>query len=287
MLANKGIRTRFGKAPENRWVDYMLHNHCYIGKIRWCPDGTKSVSKRRLDNENIMIVDGEHEPLISMELWDKVQKMLEEQKQAYPRYAKRQQPIEYMLKGLVRCSVCGGTLACSGVRSGKAKAKCLQCCNYARGSCRTSHSITIPRAEAAVIEGLKQALGAKQFTISPKKPKRSDPNQIDFDKLIAVEERRLARAKEAYLAEIDTIEQYAQNKKEITERIDDLKARRDQHTEKEIDFDAFADKVASIVEFIERDDVSEGAKNEALHTIIEKIVYEKAKGNLAIYFHDL
>jgi hypothetical protein len=128
---------------------------------------------------------------------------------------------------------------------------------------------------------------AKQFTITPNKPKKSDPSAIDFDKLIAVEERRLARAKEAYLAEIDTIEQYAQNKKEITERIDDLKARRDKDVAKEIDIDAFADKVAGIVEFIEREDVSVSAKNDALHTIIEKIVFEKAKGNLAIYFHDL
>ena len=286
VLANKGIRTKYGKKPENRWVDYMLHNSCYIGKIRWCTDGTKAVSKRKLDNENIMEVDGHHEPLISMELWNKVQKMLEEQKRVYPKYAKKDQPIPYMLKGLIRCSACGGTLAAGG-SSGKAKVRCLQCCNYSRGSCRTSHSITIPRVEEAFIEGLKQAVGAKQFTISPNKPKKSDPNQIDFDKLIAVEERRLARAKEAYLAEIDTIEQYAQNKKEITARIDDLKARRDQDIEKEFDLDAFTKKVAGIVEFIERDDVTPSAKNEALHTIIEKIVYEKAKGNLAIYFHDI
>ena len=80
---------------------------------------------------------------------------------------------------------------------------------------------------------------------------------------------------------------YKQNKKEITERIDDLKARRDKEISKEIDVDAFAKKVAGIVEFIERDDITEEAKNEALHTIIEKIVFEKAKGNLAIYFHDI
>ena len=42
-----------------------------------------------------------------------------------------------------------------------------------------------------------------------------------------------------------------------------------------------------VVEFIERDDVTPTAKNEALRTIIEKLVYEKAKGNLAIYFHDI
>ena len=287
MLGERGIRTKYGKKPENRWVDYMLHNSCYIGKIRWTTDGTRSVSKRKLDNENIMVVDGHHEPIISMELWDKVQNMLEAQKKAYPKFAKRQQPVDYMLRGLVRCSACGGTLACNGVKSGKAKARCMQCCNYSRGSCHTSHSITMPKVEAAFIEGLKQALGDKQFTIVPNAPKKSDPTAIDFDKLISVEERRLERAKEAYLAEIDTIEQYAKNKKEITERIDDLKARRDKDIQKEFDLDAFTKKVASVVEFIERDDVTEAAKNEALHNIIEKIVYEKAKGNLAIYFHDI
>ena len=287
MLGEKGVRTRYGKKPENRWVDYMLHNSCYIGKIRWCTDGTKAVSKRKLDNENIMVVDGHHEPLISMELWDKVQKLLKEQKITYPKYAKRQRPISYMLKGLLRCSACGGTLAMSAATSGKAKTRTVQCCNYSRGSCQTSHSITVPKVEAAFIEGLKQAVANCSFTISPNVPKKSSPNLVDFDKLIAVEERRLVRAKEAYLAEIDSIEQYAQNKKEITERIDDLKARRDKDAVKEIDMDLFAKKVADIVEFIERDDVTEAAKNEALHTIIEKVIYEKAKGNLAIYFHDV
>lgn len=286
VLAEKGIRTRYGKKPENRWVEYMLRNSCYIGKIRYTTDGTKAVSKGKLDNESIMVVEGHHEPIISMELWDKVQKMLDDQKKAYGKYAKRNQPIGHMLKGLLKCSACGGSLAMSG-SSGKAKVRFLQCCNYSRGSCRTSHSILVPKIEAAFIEGLKEAVGAKQFTISPNKPKKADPTAIDYDKLIAVEERRLARAKEAYLAEIDTIEQYAQNKKEITERIDDLKARREKEVEKEIDIDAFTEKVAGIVEFIQREDVTVEAKNEALHNIIEKVVYEKAKGNLAIFFHDI
>jgi hypothetical protein len=44
--------------------------------------------------------------------------------------------------------------------------------------------------------------------------------------------------------------------------------------------------VADILEFIQRDDVTLDAKNEALHTIIEKIVYKKAEGTLDIYFHN-
>ena len=287
LLGGRGVRTKFGKRPDNRWIDYVLNNPCYIGKIRWSLEGERAVSKLDFKNEKIMVVDGHHEPLISMELWEKVQQMLDDQKKAYPKYAKRQQPIEYMLKGLLRCSSCGATLAMSAATSGKAKIRTVQCCNYSRGSCRVSHSVTLPRVEGAFIEGLKQALETKEFTMAPTRPKKTDAAAIDYDKLIAVEERRLARAKEAYLAEIDTIEQYAQNKKEVTEKIEALKAKRDSEATKDINIDDFAKKVSGVVEFIERDDVSAADKNEALHTIIEKIIYEKAKGNLAIYFHDI
>ena len=232
-----------------------------------------------------MIIDGQHEPLISMDLWNKVQTMIDTQKKAYPKYARRDQPIEYLLKGLVRCSSCGGTLAMSAATSGKNATRSLQCCNYTRGSCHVSHSITIPKIEAAFMEGLQDSIERKIFAISATKPKKPKSDQIDYGKLIALEERRLERAKEAYLAEIDTLEQYRQNKEEISARINELIAKRDKSVEKEIDIDAFAEKVANVAEFIKRKDIAASAKNEALHTIIEKVVYEKTNGNLAIYFH--
>ena len=171
--------------------------------------------------------------------------------------------------------------------SGKAKNRTMQCCSYSRGKCHTSHSITIPRLESGFISGLKQALVDRNFTMNPKPPKKSAPNQVDYDKLIALEEKRLARAKEAYLAEIDTIEQYAQNKKEITERITALKDKQSKDTFQEFDVEDFAKKVADIVEIIETEDISAETKNKALRTIIEKVVYDKANNNLAIYFHEL
>ncbi len=286
-LGEKGIRTKFGGRPENRWIDYMLRNPCYIGYIRWSLDGARAVSKRDYNNENIMIVPGHHEPLISSELWETVQKRLEEQKKMYAAYAKKSQPVEYMLKGLVRCSSCGSTLAVSGVSSGKSKVRSLQCCNYARGTCHTSHSITMTKVEAGFIEALEQAVGTQSFTIAPQKPQTKKNDETpDFDKLIALEQRRLERAKDAYLAEIDTIEQYKKNKEEIAKRIAELEEKKN-GTEPTVTIDtaAYAKKVAEVIEFIKRDDVAPQAKNEALRTIIEKVVYEKAKNNLAIYFH--
>ncbi len=286
-LGDKGIRTKYGKRPDNRFVDYMLTNSTYIGKIRWSTDGSRAISQRNLDNENILEVDGKHTPLISMELWEKVQKIHAEQKRQYPKYSRREQPIEYMLKGLVRCSSCGGTLVMSTATSGKAKIRTLQCHNYSRGQCNVSHSVIMPRLEAALLLGLEQAVGNKQFAILPQKQKKASPTEIDYDKLIAVEQRRLARAKEAYLAEIDTLEDYKKHKAEAEARIKELEEKRDKGNVEKIDVDDFTKKVSGILEFIKREDVTPTAKNEALHSIIEKTIYEKANGNLALYFHDI
>ena len=285
-LGQRGIRTKRGNMPQNRWVEYILWNPCYIGKQRWSPDGDKEVCARKFDSEKIQLWDGNWQPLISQELWDKVQERLVAQKNKYAKYAKRQQPIDNMLKGLIRCSACGGTLSMSASVSGKAKVRTLQCCYYTSGTCHTSHSVTLPKITTALLQGLEQAVADKQFNIVPPKKPRTETPAVDYDKLISVEERRLARAKDAYLNEIDTIEQYKQSKEEITAKIEELKAKRDKDTIQEIDIDAFAEKVIGVVEFCKRTDVSAGAKNEALHTIIEKVVYEKAKGNLAIYFRD-
>ena len=75
------------------------------------------------------------------------------------------------------------------------------------------------------------------------------------------------------------------NKEEIAKRIADIEAKKNAaEPTVTIDPAAYAKKVAEVVEFIKREDTTPQAKNEALRTIIEKVVYEKAKNNLAIYF---
>ena len=131
-------------------------------------------------------------------------------------------------------------------------------------------------------------MGNKTFRISPEQKKKIVTADLpDYDKLIAIEERKLERAKSAYLAEIDTIEQYAANKKEIETRITELlnlKNAKDEQPERNLD--EFAKRVETVIEFIENKETSAEAKNDAIRTIVEKVVYEKAKQNIAIYFLD-
>lgn len=286
-LGQRGVRTKFGKNPDNRFIEFMLRNPLYIGKLRYSLNGASAVSKRDYKNENIMIKDGQHEPIISVELFEKAQKKLDELKLIYGKHARKEQPVMIMSKGLVRCSACGGTLALSSAKSGKAQKPTMQCCNYSRGQCHTSHSVVVPTIEGAIIEGLKTAIETKLFTMSPEKKKAKEPKGPDFEKLIGFEEKKLARTKEAYLAGVDSIEQYAQNKKEIEKRISDLIALRDKEkpTQK-ANLDAYTKKVSDVVSFIESPEPTLQAKNEALRTIIDKVVYHKPSGKVQIFFYD-
>jgi DNA invertase Pin-like site-specific DNA recombinase len=284
-LGNKGVRTKRGCKPSNRWVEYILYNPVYIGKIRWSIDGERATRQRDYDSEKLMIVDGHHEPIIDMELWEKVQVMLGAEKMAYPKFVKKEQAVKVMSKGLIKCSSCGGSIVVSSAKSGKAKLPTLQCCNYSRGACSVSHSIVVPKIENAIIEGIKQAVKTQTFKISPERKKvvKETPN---YDKLIAIEERKLERARQSYLAEIDSLEVYAENKKEIEKTITELKTLKENSASTNAEIPpTFVSKVEGVLEFIQSEKVSVEAKNEALRSIIDKVVFDKSKDSVSIFFY--
>ncbi|MDE6384584.1 MAG: recombinase family protein [Eubacterium sp.] len=278
-LALQGVRTHRGNPPDNRLIDYILHNPVYIGKIRWSTNG-RAASSRDYDNPNIMIVDGTHTPLVDIDTWNKVQEKLIETKLKYKPYQRKEQSVKFMLKGLVRCSSCGATLVMQST-----KCPSMQCHNYARGSCSTSHSLSIAKANKAVISALETAVNTLQFNIEPAENKVDSP-AIDFDKLIKSEELKLRKIKEAYMSGIDTLEEYQQCKAEILDTINRLENEKKEQTPKEttVDNEIFAKKVVSVLDFIKSPDVTEQAKNEALRSIISKIIYVKPENRLDIIF---
>lgn len=278
-LALMGVRTTRGNTPDNRFVNYILHNPVYIGKIRWSTDG-RAASKRDYDNDNIMVVQGSHKPLIDEELWNKVQKMLKENERKYKKYQRPNQSVEFMLKGLLRCDNCGSTLVMQST-----KCPSVQCHKYAKGSCGISHSISVAKANRIVIEALENAVGTLNFNIETEKTKNE--TKIDFDKFISAEKNKLEKAKEAYLNGVDTVEEYAKNKKEILANIEDLEKQKIKVNTSVADFDKqqYAKKVADVLEIIKSPDTSEQVKNDVLRTVISKIVFNKAKNSLDLFFY--
>ena len=281
-LGLEGVRTRRGNPPENRWVEYILTNPVYIGKLRWSKDG-KSNYQRGGDASGSYLTDGHFEPLIPLEQWEAVQERIAEQKAGRSKYERREQSVEWMLKGLCRCSACGSTLVYTSTTC-----PTMQCHKYARGRCSTSHALSIAKANRLVIAFLENSVATLSFPIAPHTLKDTVAGP-DYDRLISLERVKLRRIQEAYETEVYSLQEFAVRKKEISAKIDELEqqaaAARAEARSKALDPLAFREKVQAVLAVLQDPTQDEAAKNAALKTVVSYIVYDKPAKRLAVYFY--
>lgn len=272
-----GLTTRTGTPLESRTIQYMLYNPLYIGKIRYSTGEKTFAKSRQFDDPGILIVDGLHEPIIDMDTWNAVQEKLKKQKQMFGRYQRNGQTFEWMLKGLLRCGNCGATLV-------KSRDVYVQCHKYVKGrDCKVSHSISIKKADEIVIQALQDCVRNCSFNIEP--AERVDTSVINYAELIRKEEVKLARAKDAYLAGIDTVDEYKANKAEITKAIKSLEKQRDEATKETIDLTAYSKKVEDVLKIVTNPEESTEAKNYALRSILTKVLFNKSSNTFSLFFY--
>ena len=272
-LPAHGVNVKTGA----RFVRYVLSNPAYIGKVRYSKEGRIDYLYGKYDKDGIVFVDGIHEPIIDNDTWERTQRKLAS---FTIKYVRPEHPEGFMLKGLLRCGNCGATLIQSN-----AQRKSLQCHRYNRGNCSVSHSILISKANEAVMNGLSECIGNNSFTFSPDySPQNKDTT--DWDKLIRTEETKLDRAREAYISGVFTIDEYKSSKAEIDRVIEQIKVKKQEKRDfsHENGMEKVKEKTISVMKILESPDVSEMAKNEALRTIIDKIVYNKTDNTFDIYF---
>ena len=282
-LAAEGVRTKFGNAPDNRFVEYMLHNPAYIGKLRYSHDGRGMYERTSVPNENAYLVDGQHEPIVEKELWDAVQAKLEQGEKGRRKWQRKDQPVDFMLKGIVRCSSCGSTLVYGG-----GPCPFLQCHKYSRGNCGTSHALSVAKANRLIIAYLQQAAETLTFPVAPHtvKHSRSGP---DYDHLISVEQTKLRRVQDAYESGIDSLEEYARKKQRLLDGIAELQAKAavaaEEAQAQQLDPIVFRKKVLDVLAVLQSPDATEALKGEALRSIVSYIVYNKPAQRLEVYFY--
>lgn len=278
-LNDAGIRQPSGKMFKNATIGYILKNPVYVGKIRWSEDGEQEYGAIDYFADLDSLPDGKHIPIISRDLWDAAQKRLTA-KDVSVKFKREGKPV-HMLKGLLRCSNCGGTLIAG---SYKKYSNCvrLQCGNYNCGKCKVSHFISSERAKEATINALEQVLGSNTFVFAPKQPQEPTLKR-DLDKLIAQEEQRLKRAKTAYLDGAYTLEDFKEVKAATEATIEKLRAEKDAG-QKESPKKDITPQVVEVLKIIKSPDIDDEAKNMALRSIIDKIVFDKHKDTFDIYF---
>lgn len=278
-IANKlngmGITTRHGNAWENRTVEYVLTNPVYIGKLRRSQTGDRSDRFHEQDE----CVDGQHQPIIEQAVFDAAQAKRADVKKMYKKYARHDQPVQFMLKGLVRCDTCGATLVMSST------GQYLQCHNYGRGKCNVSHAINVRKLNQIVLDQIREDLTAPDFASRIQKQNVPKSAESPIPALIEKEERKLDRVREAYEAGIDTLDEYRQNKQRITETLTALREQLTEAAPEPVDIGAFIGKVQSSMKTLTDPCASEIIKNLTLHTIIEQIIFMKPSGRIEIVYH--
>lgn len=275
-LNDDGYRTRRGNRFQNRTIQYILNNPVYIGKIRWTPSGKID---RDFHNPDTVIIDGSHEPLISPELWETVQKRLSQMpKTKYMRSDPPKQP--FMLQGLVRCDTCGATL-CRSVGNN------LQCYAYSHGSCKVSHSITVTKLNERFFDSLDDSIALNNFKIDEtfRKPAQDNDNK----KILAQIERertKLRRAREAYESEVYTLEEYKQSRDSINDKLRTLESKLTiKITDPEEEIRRLRRKIIDILPSLHSPTLSDSEKNSIVKTFISKAIFFKPGGNVDLFFH--
>ena len=274
-LNDAGIRTRRGNKFENRTVKYILQNPVYIGKIRWTPTGK---ADHRKQNDDTLIIDGTHEPIISMDVWNQVQAKLEASPKT--KYMRQSDPKEpFMLQGLVRCSACGATL-CQAVNHTS-----LQCYAYAHGKCKTSHSIGIKKINAMLLEAIENAAVTGEFKITARPVVDLQKNK-NIPSLISREKKKLERIKDAYENEVYTLEEYKESREQIVKRIQELtdKHQSESHSETS-DRRIIRDKLTALLPALRSPATGESQKNALLKSVVERVIFYRSSGGIDVFFY--
>ncbi|USH19785.1 recombinase family protein [Staphylococcus pseudintermedius] len=108
-LNHKGYVTKKGNPFSISAITYILSNPFYIGKIQFAKYKDWNEKRRKGLNDKPVIAQGKHSPIISQDLWDKVQmrkKQIKEKPQVHGKGTN-------LLTGIIRCPQCGAAMAAS------------------------------------------------------------------------------------------------------------------------------------------------------------------------------
>ena len=106
---------------------------------------------------------------------------------------------------------------------------------------------------------------------------------IDYDGEIAKLKNQLKRAKKAYIEEIDTLEEYRENKTRLTDQLRELTDRREEAVY-DIDPDDLKDRCRHALDIL-KSDASIEEKSSISHDLIDRIEVDTKNREITIKFY--
>ena len=269
-LNESGCKTRKGYNWTNTQVCYTLRNRTYCGQLEVNLDGQHG------------IYDGKHPPIVEKETFDKVQTIMEERAAKRKPYEHSTNEYVHWLSGLLRCPYCGGSFSYQKGYNGRGNR--YRCNNTVSGAKCDNLTIPVKTVESLVFEKLKEICDFPEVICNLHLTIPQPKSIVDYDAEIKKLKNQLSRAKKAYIEEIDTLEEYRENKARLTTAIEKLEVRRDSIAQPAFDPSAFQEKCLSALSLLQSETPMD-QKAAASHALIEKITTDNVKKEITIYFY--
>ena len=271
-----GYRTKSGNLFDRRAVYRILTNRFYIGEVSW----------------NGIAFQGEHPVRESVSsIFDSVQERL--QAEYRPRGRRESSANAHWLSGLLRCHICKATLGFNRTNNSKRRPDFFQCWKYGKGIHPESCSIAARRAEAAVLESLKQVISSGQVDyeyIRPQEPAAKTEEaliQESLDRLRMKEQR----VREAYESGIDTLEEYKSNKlrlqaerRELTESMERLKKQAESPQQRP-DQKEVVNRIKNVYDLLIDENTDYATKGNALRSVVKYIEYDRKNDRMDVRYY--
>lgn len=272
-----GFRTTRDNLWEPRTIKYMLQNPFYCGKVRWGYYDRKSSTYNKGDK--VIISQGKHEPIISQEDFDAVQERIAHVSRGF----KKRDPAtcKHWLSGILLCSHCGASLSANMNN----KYPYWQCWKHSKALCPTDQSVTVKRMEEQVVQALHGIEESDYLDYNVVNATSSDiQEQLDaLHRRLERLSQKEKRIREAYLNEIDTLEEYRDAKAMIQAERDSLNAQIQTLStpiKKERNDALMREHIRSVLAIIENPESTFVEKGNAIREITTRIVYDKKSQTL-------
>jgi len=233
-INKKGYQTKKGKTFSLNAIKTIVTNPTYAGYIRYNVRRDWNEKRRNNINPNPVIQKGEHEPIISEEMWQ-VAKNVYESRSCKPN---RVHDGEFPLTGIMRCPVCGAGMVI-GRTTNKLKDGTKRVLEYYvcgawknKGTlvCR-SNGIRTEYADSFVLDKLQRLMKGDKLikelvkSVNSRNEKMFAPLQKEYDgyaKQIKNLEQKMAKTFDAYTEELISKEMYMIKAKQLEEQIEEL-----------------------------------------------------------------
>lgn len=206
-LNSLGYRTKENQPFQSKGIKYILSNEFYTGYVTWNKKNKDGTLK---DEEQWIREKGDFEPLISLELYNKAQEKMALRKKVGKPKSNPTSMYKHYFSGLLVCKYCQGKLTLRSYKNGQYKY--FRCRKGVDGGCHCKKLIRLENLERGILNTLD-----KDIQFAPLVLSFSKNNSLEDERLkkeIKKINRKQELAKKAYLAEIDTLEDYKTNKEE-------------------------------------------------------------------------